>query len=616
MVKYKKTKTKMRLSLTTLSCKKTIKSELKRMLIFEQLPGEQPALKEQISESDLSKIENQIKTLQAKIEEKKKELQEKYENDPRKQQEIKETIKKHEEELKKNQKDYQGKKDQLLSEQTKNRNKIKATVEGTKESQEYDEKNLKSFMENLEKRQKDEKSAKEFHKWANQQKESELLRRANVDAVENTKDYNEKHLRLAAEYLSSSKEKLNGHLTFNIDFKGNEVAEWKIGAAHTLPPNVKTIRIYDESGKILFNRAERKIVKGKLGYFDIETGQYAYIHTGYKVEVLTIQSPDHEETKKRVSEELDWFDKEQRKIVIKNELQSFFTARGIEGLVIDDTYFETSLGQLLEKLPQNWWEQYVEKKFSKKEFEQLFEKEFQQDIIFLKNVTHLRNQGAKEQIFMSDYTQLRTNEKFAPLKMKEMSPKELEEFKQKNLENKDVSDFTLESHEVMSNEPFVKSVDHLGKPVVLRRSAMIAFEKAKKIAESMGVKLNVRSSYRDFDQQTGIHNNAIKKYGSSEAASKWAARPGESPHHAGGTIDIVALVNGKGGLTHPNQELLKEILPRAKFVNYSLEPWHWEIHTRRWQNITSMSGPIYEKEYHLDRTAVAALKPEKAAEIV
>ena len=80
-----------------------------------------------------------------------------------------------------------------------------------------------------------------FGSWASQQIDVEVLRRAEVSAEENIKDPFEKHVRLASEYITSGV-RVNGHVGFTVDFKGNETAEWKVGAGHILPPTVKAVK--------------------------------------------------------------------------------------------------------------------------------------------------------------------------------------------------------------------------------------------------------------------------------------------------------------------------------------------------------------------------------------
>jgi D-alanyl-D-alanine dipeptidase len=173
--------------------------------------------------------------------------------------------------------------------------------------------------------------------------------------------------------------------------------------------------------------------------------------------------------------------------------------------------------------------------------------------------------------------------------------------------NKSTNKSTEFISETLSNESFVEGKDSFGNNVILRKMAMNALNIAKSIAEKKTppVKLNVVSSYRSISQQKDIWDKAVKKYGSENAALKWAAKPGVSPHQTGGAMDIIAYVNGKGGLTHPNQsKYLKSIMEEAGFENYDSEPWHWEIYTKRWKQQSGNSGSIYPFENNLDKSKI------------
>ncbi len=160
------------------------------------------------------------------------------------------------------------------------------------------------------------------------------------------------------------------------------------------------------------------------------------------------------------------------------------------------------------------------------------------------------------------------------------------------------------ANEVDPNEPFVRGKDHFGNTVILRKSAMEAFRNSMSIAEGMGMKLGVTSSYRDFKSQKKLHAHGVEKHGSD--VNTWVAQPGHSNHHTGGTVDIYVMAknsNGKwaGGIHHKNQRLLWEILPKAGFVNYKPEPWHWEIYSERWRAANRASSKsVYRKQASLN----------------
>ena len=79
--------------------------------------------------------------------------------------------------------------------------------------------------------------------------------------------------------------------------------------------------------------------------------------------------------------------------------------------------------------------------------------------------------------------------------------------------------------------------------------------------------LRLNSGYRDIAHQERLWADALKKYGSAEAARKWVAPPGHSPHQRGIAADI-----------GPDSQYgwLRSNAGRYGLVNYTAEPWHWE----------------------------------------
>lgn len=194
------------------------------------------------------------------------------------------------------------------------------------------------------------------------------------------------------------------------------------------------------------------------------------------------------------------------------------------------------------------------------------------------------------------------------------------------------------------NEGFLQyPSDIANRPVVLRETAMKLYMIAQRMAKILGCELAPSSSYRSVNYQqfiwkqkfeecklkwkkqsrkekinliSGWENNPSLKTASlkkrkrkineweknDEAIKRWArssvAPPGGSPHHTGGAIDI-------GGKNHlkvmpvskeyenalrtsnaPEETfkklILREIMTKAGFENYEMEPWHWEVFTERW----------------------------------
>lgn len=90
------------------------------------------------------------------------------------------------------------------------------------------------------------------------------------------------------------------------------------------------------------------------------------------------------------------------------------------------------------------------------------------------------------------------------------------------------------------------------------------------IAASNG-RLRIKSGFRDIAEQTQLWDDAVKKYGSPEAARKWVAPPGHSNHNRGLAADL----EGDISLAH-------ELAPRFGLVfPMSWENWHIEpVHAR------------------------------------
>lgn len=466
---------------------------------------------------------------------------------------------------------------------------------------------LKAFFDKLDARIKDPEKMRKISEWAAKQTDPEVLRRGMVDVKTDLADFYEKHLNLAAEYLTRV-ENPNGNITFSVNFKGNETAEWKIGAGHLLPPTVNAIKVIDDEGKPVVKRAEREIRNGRVGYFDPVTHKYALVHSGYKIEVLNTMEEKAPETVASVTEERELFYKDGQKLLIKGNLQKYFKSKKLN-VVIDDAYFTGGLNDLFVKLNEsnpNWYKDSVENKFAYADFEKFFDTQFsQEDFNLMANLSALRDLQAKadkeesgiyDHLALSDFYRLKGDSRFTDLKGKILPQQELVKFKGEKLEDQDFTDYSFESKEVATDEEFVSGTDHEGHLFYLRVGAMAAFRKAMAIAKSMGMQLIVNSSHRGKVRQAELYKAGVAKRGGDvQAARKWVAPPGGSPHHTGGAIDVYVRVNGQGGIRHPNQKYLKQILPRAGFVNYNVEPWHWEIYTQRWAKISGQSGPLYAK---------------------
>lgn len=64
------------------------------------------------------------------------------------------------------------------------------------------------------------------------------------------------------------------------------------------------------------------------------------------------------------------------------------------------------------------------------------------------------------------------------------------------------------------------------------------FDEAKAAAKLEGVNLYIQSGYRSLELQSKLFNDAIKKYGSTDEASRWVSPPSVSRHPQGIAIDV------------------------------------------------------------------------------
>ena len=91
--------------------------------------------------------------------------------------------------------------------------------------------------------------------------------------------------------------------------------------------------------------------------------------------------------------------------------------------------------------------------------------------------------------------------------------------------------------------------------------------------------LKITSAYRSPEVQAVLWENAIKKYGSPEAARKWVAPPGKSQHNFGLAVDFADA--GGNLLRDPNSREAQWIAQNAGnfglAVPMSWEPWQVEL---------------------------------------
>lgn len=87
--------------------------------------------------------------------------------------------------------------------------------------------------------------------------------------------------------------------------------------------------------------------------------------------------------------------------------------------------------------------------------------------------------------------------------------------------------------------------------------------------------LRVGSGYRSPERQAELWQDALKKYGSPEAARKWVAPPGNSQHNHGAAADLKYLSDDARAWVRANAEQYGLAFPLSN------EPWHIELATAR-----------------------------------
>ncbi len=110
--------------------------------------------------------------------------------------------------------------------------------------------------------------------------------------------------------------------------------------------------------------------------------------------------------------------------------------------------------------------------------------------------------------------------------------------------------------------------------------------------------LRLSSGYRSPERQAQLYAEALKKYGSPEAARKWVAPPGRSNHNHGQAADLKFLTPAARQWVHANASRYGLAFPLAN------EPWHIELAGARGHKHDAVPQ---------QGTAVAATRPVPAA---
>ncbi|MBO4601118.1 MAG: M15 family metallopeptidase [Bacilli bacterium] len=121
----------------------------------------------------------------------------------------------------------------------------------------------------------------------------------------------------------------------------------------------------------------------------------------------------------------------------------------------------------------------------------------------------------------------------------------------------------------------------------IRKEVFDAFLKMHEDANQNGIYLMINSSYRDFNSQTIVYNNYLKRHG-EPYADKYAARPGFSEHQTGLALDIFSI---EGALRDTFKDssaylwlkdnaykygfILRYPEGKENITGFSFEPWHY-----------------------------------------
>lgn len=125
-------------------------------------------------------------------------------------------------------------------------------------------------------------------------KNVELLRRAGVTKEEDLKNPLLRHTRLSTAYLERQP---GDSLSFTVNFRGNDMAEWRVGASDMLPNSVYAITI-QKGGETVNAIRARNPNTGRIGFYEANalsscTYDYVAVHTG---DIITITETRSEST--------------------------------------------------------------------------------------------------------------------------------------------------------------------------------------------------------------------------------------------------------------------------------------------------------------------------------
>ena len=148
----------------------------------------------------------------------------------------------------------------------------------------------------------------------------------------------------------------------------------------------------------------------------------------------------------------------------------------------------------------------------------------------------------------------------------------------------------------------------------LRAEAAAAFINMRGDATYAGLRLAIRSSYRNYGSQVASYNLVAESYGVAGAEIS-VARPGHSEHQLGLALDIMHMEGTTGPLTVQGFEASREYLwllenghkygfilryPQgyAHIQGFTYEPWHWRYVGVRTATIMHDKGITTFEEYY------------------
>lgn len=102
----------------------------------------------------------------------------------------------------------------------------------------------------------------------------------------------------------------------------------------------------------------------------------------------------------------------------------------------------------------------------------------------------------------------------------------------------------------------------------LNAQMLAELRRAAQVADQDGVTIDVDSGWRSRAYQEQLFDQAIRQYGSEQAAARWVARPGTSIHEAGDAVDVSG-ADAQGWLSRAGASF-------GLCRMYDNEPWHFE----------------------------------------